>query len=457
MTELFRARNVFTNPEKSSVLRGLNINIYTGEILGIFGISNSGKNVILGLIERKKRPIQGSVFYKGSPDRQGAQNVLTAVRITREGSLLKNRPVWENLLIIRSHVHRGFLLHPSLLMRYMNKLLAGYGVGFTAEQRTGDLSEAERLQAELIKAMLANAEIILIDNVNLDFKLEELEKTNALMQRLAREDISIVIADSRFDCLKHFAHRIAFLKEGQVLKITDNLPVNYPTMEKTISLMLPAVAFPGTIGRFRKSGSQKPAWLLKLKSSRNDFFNVNLYPGEVTAIINLTGTVLELPGGDKKTRIISMDFDTEQIIVESLSPGDNLCLGIYDRLSILGCIIKKRKYSVTHEFTEWYGKDALAGKRDCRSISELDKLAIILFRLLVYKPAVMIAGVSVVNNDKTIQSMIAKGLAELARNGTAVGFMPDSPNTLEDFADRYVVINENGVRQDVGYDEIKIR
>jgi hypothetical protein len=53
--------------------------------------------------------------------------------------------------------------------------------------------------------------------------------------------------------------------------------------------------------------------------------------------------------------------------------------------------------------------------------------------------------------------MIAKGLAELAKNGTAVGFMPDSPNTLEDFADRYVVINENGVRQDVGYDEIKIR
>ena len=55
---------------KPPVLRGVQLDIQHGEVLGLIGQSGSGKSTlamaILGLIDRKRVDAQGSIFFEGS-------------------------------------------------------------------------------------------------------------------------------------------------------------------------------------------------------------------------------------------------------------------------------------------------------------------------------------------------------------------------------------------------------
>jgi ABC-type sugar transport system ATPase subunit len=456
MNEIFRARNIYTRQDQSSVLYDLNINIFAGEILGVFGVSNSGKSVILDLIEQKVTPMYGSVFFNGELCRKDEKKSITTVRITREGTLLGNRSIWENLLVIRRHIHKSILLRPSLLIKHLNQLLGEYCLDINAEQRAGDLNKAERFIIELLKAKLANAEAILVDNVDLDFTAVEFEKINLLLKKLNSEKIPIIVTSSHIDHLKKCTDRIVFLHAGHALKTIVNEPLHDPQMVKIMSYLLPNFTVPDGTSLRQKNEYADKIRTLCLKSAQNKLYHVNLYPGEVTAIINLSQDRLDLAEEDRKPRILMLDLDMGKMILETLSPGDNLCLGIYKRLSKLGFIIKQYRQNIIDEFTDWYGKKTLAQKADCRSISELDKLAIILFRLLISKPDVLIGSAFSIIRDKTIHRMIYHNLVELAKNGSTIGFVVDGLDMLEDFADRYVVINENGISQDVDYNEIKV-
>ena len=58
-------KNICFNYENNQVLKGIDLPVYKGEILGIIGPNGSGKSTLLKVMDGVLNPDQGEIFIKG--------------------------------------------------------------------------------------------------------------------------------------------------------------------------------------------------------------------------------------------------------------------------------------------------------------------------------------------------------------------------------------------------------
>lgn len=463
--EVFRARGV---------LQGLNINLFAGESLGVYGMSNSGKTALLDLVEGRVRPHTGVLFLEGAIAPVGSREGFAA-RISSQSALVDGCPVWENLLVIRGHRRKKLALRPALLRRQVTALLADAGLKLDVDALVGDLSDAQRYMVEIIKAWLMDVRVILVDDFSSDFTAEETARLRFLMHKIKEEGVSFLITSCRLEALRTCTDRIAFLQAGRVVKTIANTPENQRAIDSVMAVLFPDSDIEKqptpTVGRqlcnahFKMEGDASLA--------------LQMHSGEIIAVVDSTGErlavlqnrlknqkeVLSLdhppaPSGPHnaanghKRGSMFTDFSLDDLVVEELSPVDNLCLGLFDRLSTTGVIRHRRMRNVAREFGTWLGSDALLERADCTGISQQDKAAIMMYRLLLHNPAVLVGWIPSLSMDLLVYRVVKRGLLELAQNGTAVCLLLDDVELLDDFADRYVLVTKKDVQENVSYSAI---
>ena len=80
--------------KKPAVLRDLHLELSRGEVLGLVGQSGSGKSTLamamLGLLDRSKTKVQGSIFFEGSDLLFLRENELRSLRGRKIGLVLQS-------------------------------------------------------------------------------------------------------------------------------------------------------------------------------------------------------------------------------------------------------------------------------------------------------------------------------------------------------------------------------
>jgi lipoprotein-releasing system ATP-binding protein len=213
-------RTFHQGPETLQVLKGINLNLYPGEIVALVGPSGSGKSTLLqtaGLLEKAD---EGEVFIDGKACSHLNDAARTQIRreilgfVYQFHHLLPEFDAEENIILPQMIGGKSFY---DARIR-ARELLKEVGILDRATHRPARLSGGEQQRVAIVRALANRPKVLLADEPtgNLD------EHTAAtvfekLTQVVRQENLSALIATHNMDLAKRM-DRIFTLHEGHLVQ-----------------------------------------------------------------------------------------------------------------------------------------------------------------------------------------------------------------------------------------------
>ena len=204
--------------EAAPVLRGINLAIQPGEVIGIVGRSGSGKSTLTKLIQRLYVPSQGRVLVDGVDiGLIDAAQLRRQVGVVLQDNILFNRSVRENIAIADPAAPLERVMRAAMLAGahdFISQLPEGYDTA--VGEQGASLSGGQRQRIAIARALFANPRILILDEATsaLDYESEAIIQRN---MRLICKDRTVLIIAHRLSAVRH-ANRILVMDQGRVVE-----------------------------------------------------------------------------------------------------------------------------------------------------------------------------------------------------------------------------------------------
>jgi energy-coupling factor transport system ATP-binding protein len=202
-------------------LRNVSLALRPGEIVALMGRNGSGKSTLLKLLAGLSKPSRGSVrlALAGQASLDIGNHNATLDEIVRvvgyvpqnPGALLFKDTVLEELAFTR----QGHKLPPDPAAD--RALLARLGLAGQAERYPRDLSTGQRQRVALAAILVAEPQVLLLDEPTRGLDYAQKEALTAILLDLRRQGRAVLLATHDVELVARSADRVVLLGEGQVV------------------------------------------------------------------------------------------------------------------------------------------------------------------------------------------------------------------------------------------------
>jgi subfamily B ATP-binding cassette protein HlyB/CyaB len=200
------------------VLRGIELDIAAGQVIGIAGPSGSGKSTLARLLQRLYVPEAGRVLIDGIDLAMTDPAWLRRqIGVVLQENLLFNRPVRENIALADPGLPLEGIIEAAKLAGahdFILQLPEGYDT--MVGERGGSLSGGQRQRIAIARALVGNPRILIFDEATSALDYESESAVQANMRRICRGRTVIIIAH-RLSTLRG-ADRIITIEAGSVVE-----------------------------------------------------------------------------------------------------------------------------------------------------------------------------------------------------------------------------------------------
>lgn len=210
--------------EKVIALDNIDLDIYKGEILCIFGTSGSGKSTLLNMLAGLEKPTRGSVMIGKTDITKLNESQLALFRQKHIGFVFQSY----NLLNIMTSLENVAMplmfkgIDKKTRNRAAKKMLKEVGLENRLNHKPNQMSGGQQQRVGIARAFVGNPKIVFADEPtgNLDSKttIEVME----LMCRMSKEHEQTIILVSHDPEIANYADRIVHLIDGNIKSIKVN-------------------------------------------------------------------------------------------------------------------------------------------------------------------------------------------------------------------------------------------
>ena len=198
------------------VLRGINLNIKTGEMVAVMGPSGSGKTTLLNLIGCLDKPTSGSYYLEDREVSRLSSGELAGVRGQKIGFVFQTFNLLPRLSA-QANVELGLRYSGGGDPRRAAEALAKVGLSDRAHHRPTELSGGEQQRVAIARALVKNPPLILADEPTGNLDSHSGEEIMAILTSLHSEQgITLVMITHEANIAGH-CQRIIHIKDGQVV------------------------------------------------------------------------------------------------------------------------------------------------------------------------------------------------------------------------------------------------
>ncbi|MCK9230292.1 MAG: ABC transporter ATP-binding protein [Syntrophales bacterium] len=198
------------------VLRGIDLDIASGETLAVLGVSGSGKTTLLQILGLLDHPSSGSVFYDGIDAFAGDERTRARFRNRRIGfvfqfhHLLPEFTAAENAMMPAciAGMPRGEALLKAEIA------LTEVGLGDRLSHKPGELSGGEQQRVAVARAMIMEPAILLADEPTGNLDAATGRKIIELLLQLNRERGTTLVVVTHNTSMAGRMSRTVTLKDG---------------------------------------------------------------------------------------------------------------------------------------------------------------------------------------------------------------------------------------------------
>lgn len=223
----FILENVVFTYQKDTVfaqeaIKGLNLTINDGEILGVMGATGSGKSTFLQLLVALLKPQQGRILYNGRNLAQLKRKELVALR--QEVGMVFQYPEQQ---IFADQVYdeiafgpRNMKLNSAAIEQRVREAMHQTGLDFVRyhKRRTTDLSSGEKRRVAIASILALKPRHLLLDEPTAGLDLEGRKATLGYLKDLnQRDNVTIVMVTHHLSHLLAICQRLVILDAGRVV------------------------------------------------------------------------------------------------------------------------------------------------------------------------------------------------------------------------------------------------
>ena len=200
------------------VLRGINLEVRPGEVIGIVGTTGSGKSALTALIPRFYDVSRGRVTVDGVDVRDARlESLRRSIAIVQQDPFLFSRSLRENIAFGQPEASFDRVqdaARHAQAHRFAERLAEGY------ETLVGDrglsLSGGQRQRTTLARAILVEPSILILDDAVSSVDVETERRIEDSLRQLRRGRTTLVVAH-RVSAVRH-ADRIVVLEDGKIVE-----------------------------------------------------------------------------------------------------------------------------------------------------------------------------------------------------------------------------------------------
>jgi ABC-2 type transport system ATP-binding protein len=196
-------------------LREVSLVIRPGEIVGLLGPNGAGKSTLMRIACGLVWPGSGEVAVLGShPGRHAAVRRRIGAVLESERWMIWQLSGRENLDYFAAL--RG-LTDRRERLRKVDECLDLAGLTGAAKRPVGEYSRGMKQRLAIAGALLTDPDLLLLDEPTLGLDLEGQALIRGLLLSLSGQGKGVLLATHQLDLAARHAHRIAFLREGQLV------------------------------------------------------------------------------------------------------------------------------------------------------------------------------------------------------------------------------------------------
>ena len=196
------------------ILRGVDLSVGAGEIVALLGSNGVGKSTLNNNISGIYRPFAGSIRFKGEDIAGNAPSSIVErglVQVPEGRRVFPNLSVRENLELgsyKRGRTRRGVNL--DRVTGIFPRLAERWG------QRAGTLSGGEQQMLAIGRALMADPELLILDEPSLGLSPRLVEDMFELIQRINRDGLAILIVEQNVVQSLAIAARAYVIENGVI-------------------------------------------------------------------------------------------------------------------------------------------------------------------------------------------------------------------------------------------------
>ena len=201
------------------VLKGVDLDIKPGEIIGLVGKSGVGKSTLINLVMRLYDPNMGKVSINGTDIREISPNYLHEnIGVVFQDSFLLAGSFYDNIAYAKPDATYEEVIAAAKAANahdFIVKTADGYNtlIGEGGESISG----GERQRISIARAIIKNPDILILDEATSSLDVETEASIQESLDRLIKGRTTIAIAH-RLSTLRN-AHRLVVLDKGTVAEI----------------------------------------------------------------------------------------------------------------------------------------------------------------------------------------------------------------------------------------------
>jgi simple sugar transport system ATP-binding protein/ribose transport system ATP-binding protein len=252
MTAFLAARGITKRFGGVRALSDVSLEIDEGTIHALVGENGAGKSTFGKVLAGMHSPDGGVIVLDGKETRfRSTRDALMEARITivgQERAVIPQRTVLENVFLGRDPNWHGILQPRGLVARY-DELCAATGIKLPPRRKVSTLRVSDQLQVEILRALVRDARLIIMDEVTAALTVQESERVFELVRSLRQEGRAILYISHFLKEVLMLSDTVTILRDGHVVRSAparDETPTTLVSgmIGRSLELTFPQKAYP---------------------------------------------------------------------------------------------------------------------------------------------------------------------------------------------------------------------
>ncbi len=212
-------------------LKGVSLEVKSGEVIVILGPSGSGKSTFIRTINRLEEHQGGDIIVDGITLSYDVRNIAEIRRevgmVFQQFNLFPHLTVLENVTLAPIHVRKWSREKAEeVAMKWLNRV----GIPEQANKYPGQLSGGQQQRVAIARTLAMEPKILLFDEPTSALDPEMIKEVLDVMRDLAREGYTILAVTHEMGFAREVADRIIFMDTGEIVE--ENTPEAFYTNPK---------------------------------------------------------------------------------------------------------------------------------------------------------------------------------------------------------------------------------
>jgi len=468
-------------------LENVNLQIDAGKVTAIIGENGAGKSTLMKILSGVYPDYEGQIIFKGRQvhfsGTAAAQQAGIAI-IHQELNLIPYLSIRENIFLGKELITPFGFLDKKGMQQKAKELLHTLGLNADPETIVASLKVGEQQMVEIAKALLVDADLIIMDEPTSAITESEVESLFTVIKQLRKENKAIVYISHKLNELFKIADRYIVLRDGKTIESGDMQSI---THDQLISKMVGREL--KTMQRsFVNAGSEELIRLenisLKQKNKIDKLhdisFSVNsgevlgifglmgagrtelletifgLHPGLSSGNIFVEGRKLKIqqPADAIKAGIVLLPEDRKKDgLVLGMEVKKNISLPALAQVEVMGILNNKKEAALAKKYIQQLGIKASSENQITKNLSGGNQQKIVLAKWLERNPKILLLDEPTRGIDVNAKNEMYRLMHELAAKGMGIIMVSSELTEILAVSNRILVMAEGKITAEIPISE----